>query len=249
MINGKKVLAYIPARSGSKGIKDKNIIPLFGKPLIAYSIESARKSKYVDEVIVSTDSEKYAEVSREYGANVPFIRPSELATDLAKEMDTTLHLIKWVEDNLEEKYDYIIRLQCTSPLRTSEDIDKAIELMEEKGADSIISVNECLVTPVWTNTLPEDLSMKDFIKPEYKYKNRQELPIFYQLNGSVFIAKWELIKEKGSWYYDKSYACILPKENSIDIDEEMDLLIASTIMKKKKDEEQLTTTINNNNLN
>lgn len=237
MINGKKVLAYIPARSGSKGIKDKNIIDVCGKPLIAYSIGAARKSKYVDRVIVSTDSAQYAEIAKEYGAEVPFLRPSELATDSSPEMETTLHLMQWMEENskdLDKNFSIIIRLQPTSPLRTLDDIDKGLELFESKKADTIVSVTECPVIPLWMNTLPENLSMHNFISPEIRLKNRQDFPPYYQLNGAIFIARWDFIKQNKSWYSPESYALIMPSRRSVDIDNLFDLEFVCFLMEKKE---------------
>src|SRR3989338_7922686 len=169
MINGKRVLAYIPARSGSKEIKDKNIIDLGGKPLIAHTIEAAKRSKYVDMVIVSTDSSEYAAISRKWGAETPFPEPTALATDNASEMHNTLYIINWFEQQA-QKFDIIMRLQCTSPLRNTKDIDRGLELLEEKQADSIISVNKAVVTPLWMNTLPEDKYLRGFIRDDVKHK-------------------------------------------------------------------------------
>ena len=232
MINGKRVLAYIPARSGSKGIKDKNIIDLCGKPLIAYTIEAARQSKYIDRLIVSTDSAEYASVARKYGAEIPFLRPVELATDTSPEMHTTLHLMEWLEKESLAAFDIIIRLQGTSPLRTAEDLDAALELFITEEAESVISVCECLVTPLWMNTLPADHSMHNFIPEEIRKKNRQELPTYYQLNGAIFIANWKFIREQKSWFSGKCYAYIMPQERSVDIDNSLDLEFAKFLIQK-----------------
>lgn len=232
MINGKRVLAYIPARSGSKGIKDKNIVDVCGKPLIAHTIEAAKLSKYVDKVIVSTDSPRYAEIARTWGAETPFPEPTELATDTSIEMDNTIYIINWLEQHA-QKFDIIMRLQCTSPLRITEDIDRGLELLEKKQADSVISVTEAAVPPFWMNTLPEDGSMGSFIREEVKRKTRQEFPQYYQLNGAVFIADWNFIKNSQSWYGEKSYALIMPAERSVDIDNPLDLEFVQFLMEKK----------------
>lgn len=231
MINNKKVLVYIPARSGSKGIKDKNIIEICNKPLIHYSIDAAKKSKYVDKVIVSTDSERYAKIAKDCGAEVPFIRPTELAQDNSVEIDSAIHTLDWINKNLNEHFDIIIKLQPTSPLRTSEDIGKALELFIEKDADSVISVSESAISPFWMNTLPEDHSMKDFISENTKITNRQQLPKYYQLNGSIFISTPEII-HKRTWYGERSFAYVMPQERSIDIDNQLDLEFVRFIIKK-----------------
>jgi CMP-N,N'-diacetyllegionaminic acid synthase len=233
MINNKRVLAYIPARSGSKGIKDKNIIDIGGLPLIAYTILAAKASKYVDRLIVSTDSEKYAEIARRYGAETPFIRPTELATDTVTEMLTTLHLIKWIEDNEHQQYDYIMRLEPTCPLRLAEDIDKAIERINDKNSDSVISVTKASTPLDWVNTLPEDGSMIGFRKKSSHGFNRQQMPKYYQLDGLVFIATWNQIKTRQSWYEaETSFSTITPKVRGVDIDDELDLELAKVLIKK-----------------
>ncbi len=241
MINGKRVLAYIPARSGSKGIKDKNIIDLCGKPLIAYTIEAARQSKYIDRLIVSTDSAEYASVARKYGAEVPFLRPVELATDTSPEMHTTLHLMEWLEKEGLAAFDIIIRLQGTSPLRTAKDIDGALTLFFHKNADTIIGVCEARTTPLAMNTLPADHSMHDFIPEWIKNKNRQELPTYYQLNGAIFIANWKFIREQKSWFSGKSYAYIMPQERSVDIDNPLDLEFAKFLLENKLKSKEFST--------
>ena len=140
MYKGKTILGLIPARGGSKGLPRKNIRPLLGKPLIAWTIEQALASEYLDRVVVSTDDEKIAEISRKYGAKVPFMRPKESAADEARRIDVVLHAIDWMEKN-DNSYDLIMLLQPTSPLRTSEDIDKAIKLFISKKADSLFLIN------------------------------------------------------------------------------------------------------------
>jgi len=228
MYKGKSVLGLIPARGGSKGLPRKNIKPLLGKPLIAYTIEQALASKHLDRVIVSTDSEEIAEVSRKYGAEVPFMRPKELATDEAKSINVVLHVIKWMEEN-DKSYDLLMLLQPTSPLRTVEDIDKAIELLLEKEANAIISVCEVEQHSYWSNVLPPDGCMKNFIRPEVTNKNRQELPLFYRLNGAIYLVYWDYLKQEKTFFGDKTFAYIMPRERSIDIDEEIDFILAELI--------------------
>ncbi|MEW5896123.1 MAG: SDR family oxidoreductase [Nanoarchaeota archaeon] len=222
MISGKKVLAYIPARSGSKSIKDKNIADVCGKPLIAYSILAAKESKYVDKIIVSTDSAKYAEIARQWGAEAPFLRPAELATDRAVEMDACQHMIDWVDKNW-SRFDIVLKLEPTSPLRTAEDVDKAVEKLVEKEADTVISVAEVRTPPFWMNTIPEDRSMKDFINPDIAKKNRQDLPTYYFLDGLVFVARWDYLKKHKSWFSENSFATITPQERAVDVDGPVDL--------------------------
>ena len=233
MINGKRVLAYIPARSGSKGIPHKNITKINGQPLIAYSIKAAQQSQYVDQVILSTDSEEYAMIGKEYGVKVPFIRPIELAQDNTPEIEVVLHLMNWLEEN-NSSFDIIIKLQPTSPLRTSKDIDQALTLLMDKRTNSIVSVCECSVSPLWTNTLPTDLSMKNFIREEIKTANRQKLPTYYQLNGAIFISDWAGVKNRRSWFGENSYAYLMPKERSLDVDDPFDLKMIDFLLQNNE---------------
>lgn len=227
-----KVLGIIPARDGSKGMPKKNIRPLLNKPLIAWTIKQAQESRYIDQVLVSTDSEEIAEISRSYGADVPFIRPKELATDSAKVMDVLIHALNWLEMN-NSFYDLIILLQPTSPLRTSNDIDSAIELLFSRKAQSIVSVCEVEHHPYWTNTLPSDGCMKDFLRDEIMNKNRQELPIFYRLNGAIYLAFCDYLKTQGKFLGNETYAYIMSKERSLDIDDEIDFRFAEFLLQMK----------------
>ena len=237
MISGKTVLIYIPARSGSKSIIDKNIVDVCGKPLIAYSIEVGKKSKYVDRIIVSTDSEKYADIAKEYGAESPFLRPDELASDNAVEIDVIIHLMKWLEEHEGKKYDIVVKLEPTSALRLAEDVDKAIEKLIEKDSDSVVSVSESLTHPYWMNTLPDNHSMKDFIRPDALRKNRQELPVFYQLDGVVYVATWDAIREYKTWLAGNCFATITPEERAIDVDGPIQLEIVRILIGKRQENE------------
>lgn len=232
MIHGKRVLAYIPARSGSKSIIDKNIVDICGKPLIAYSIDAAKQSKYVDRVIVSTDSATYAEISRKYGAEAPFLRPDYLSSDTAVEMDACQHLISWVEEQ-GDHFDIILKLEPTSPLRLPDDVDRALEILEQKKADSVISVGEVKTPPFWMNQLPKDHSMKDFISKEVMRKNRQELPVYYFLDGLVFAATCNYLKSNKSWFADNSFASITPPGRAVDIDGPDELELVRIIIQKR----------------
>ena len=226
MYENKKIIAIIPARSGSKGLKDKNIKELNGKPLIAYTIDAAKESNVIDCVFVSTDSEKYAAIARKYGAEVPFLRSSENSGDKAGSWD----VVKEVLSKLKQTYDIVILLQPTSPLRTSEDIKNALELFFDKNADTVCSVCETAHPMFWCNTLDKTLSMNGFIKKKYDVP-RQQLPKSYTLNGAIYIIKSDKIDEV-NFYNDKSYAYIMNKETSIDIDSDIDFLLAKYLMEK-----------------
>jgi len=232
MYKSKNILGLIPARGGSKGLPRKNIKLLLGKPLITWTIEQALASKYLDRVVVSTDDKEIAEISKKYGAEVPFLRPRELATDEAKGIDVILHAINWLKENDKQKqYELIILLQPTSPLRTREDIDKAIEFLFLKEAEAIVSVCEVDHHPLWANTLPEDGCMKDFIRQEIMNKNRQELPVFYRLNGAIYIAYCDYLQKQKSFFGKKTFVYIMPKSRSMDIDDEVDFKLAQILVK------------------
>jgi CMP-N,N'-diacetyllegionaminic acid synthase len=230
LFNNKRILALIPARGGSKGLPRKNILPFLGKPLIAWTIEQALASTYLDRVIVSTDDDEIADISKSYGAEVPFIRPKELATDDAKAIDVFLHALNWLSMN-NDHFDLVMILQPTSPLRISDDIDASIKLFFSKEAQAVVSVCEADYHPYWSNILPKDGCMKDFIRPEILHKNRQELPTFYRLNGAIYLAYCDYLKNKKSFHGEKTYAYLMPVGRSIDIDTDVDFKLAEILKK------------------
>lgn len=225
-----KHIAVIPARSGSKGLKDKNIKMLCGKPLIAYAIEASLQSGVYDVVHVSTDSESYAEIARTYGADVPFLRNEELSSDTATTWDAMRFVVKEYEKR-GKKFDALTVLQPTSPLRTTEDIRGAYELFEEKQADSVVSVCEMEHSPLWSNILPEDRCLKGFIKEEANGP-RQGISTYYRLNGAIYMVNVSVLMEHGSLYGERGYAYVMEKEHSIDIDDGLDFAMAEFLMGK-----------------
>jgi len=229
MYKDKTFLAIIPARGGSKRLPRKNILDLNGKPLIAWSIEAGLKSKYIDKVVVTSDDNEILNISKIYGADT-IKRPDDLASDTATSFDAIKHTI----NSIEEEYDYIILLQPTSPLRTSEDINKAIELLEIKKADAIISVCEMEHSPLWSNTLEKNLSMKGFLRDKILNKRSQDLENYYRLNGAIYICKRDkLLEEKSFFLKDNIFAYIMNRESSVDIDEEIDFRLVELILQKK----------------
>lgn len=225
---GKRFLAIIPARSGSKGLKDKNIKELKGKPLIAYTIEAATKSGIFDTIIVSTDSQDYADIAKQYGAEVPFLRPEHLSTDTASSNDVIIHTIQELQ-KMNQQYDYFMLLQPTSPLRDEGDIIKACQLLIDKDANSVVSVCEAEHTPLGMNILDESLSMKDFI-PKDLNRLRQQFPKHYRMNGAIYMCNVGLFLEYKDFYGDKSYAYIMDRLKSLDIDDELDFIFLECII-------------------
>jgi len=232
MNKNKKVLAIIPARGGSKRLPHKNILDLNGKPLIAWTIEAAKQSKFIDKLIVSTDDDKIAEISMQYGAEVPFIRPKNLASDTASSLDVVLHAIHFFKEK-EVQFDYVLLLQPTSPLRTNEDIDNAFNLLNDK-TKAVVSVCETEHSPLWSNTLPADLSMKDFIKPEIRNMRSQDLPKYYRLNGAVYISDINYMIQNDGFIGDNTKAFIMPIQRSIDVDYKTDFVMCKLLMKENE---------------
>ncbi len=218
MVGSKRLLAVIPARGGSKRLPRKNVLDLAGKPLIAWTIQEALNCKYIDQVIVSTDDKEISDISKEYGADVPFFRPSELATDEAKTVDVVLHLLDELE-KVGERYDYIILLQPTSPLRTAQNIDESVELLQMKNSDAVISVCESEHPPLWCNVLPDDMSMDNFLDESVKNKRSQDLPKQYRINGAIYISSVKKLKKENSFFLSNNCIAYIMKQNvSIDID-------------------------------
>ena len=229
-----KTIAIIPARSGSKGLPDKNIKPLNGKPLLAYSIEAALASGMFDTVHVSTDSERYADIARQYGADVPFLRSAEASSDTASSEDAIREVLRRYEE-MGQRFDAFMLLQPTSPLRTADDIRAAFGVMEEKQAESIVSVCEIEHSPLWCNTLPPDGSMRAFIRTGGN-KRRQQLETYYRLNGAIYLVKTGHFLQSHTFYGDGCYACIMSAERSVDIDSPIDFMIAECLLNAQSKE-------------
>lgn len=229
MIAGKKLIAIIPARGGSKRLPKKNVLPLQGKPLIGWTIDAALQSKYIDRVLVSTDDVDIATISKDFGAEVPELRPEHLANDTASTHD----VIQYAVDSFcSDEYAFII-LQPTSPLRNYQDIDAACELFIKKEADGVISVCPCEHSPLWSNHLSSDLSLNGFIRSDNN-KRSQDLDEYHRLNGAIYIYSIEAFKAKAGIQYDnKTFAYIMPTIRSIDIDNQIDFLLADSCLRIK----------------
>jgi len=218
MYKNKSFLAFIPARGGSKRLPNKNLLNLAGKPLVAWTIEAAKKSQYVHDIILSSDDDRILEIGRDYGITA-LKRPDYLATDEAKTVDVVMYHL----NQIFFQPDFIILLQPTSPLRTSLHIDKAIEFLQSKKADAIISVCEVDYPVEWCNILPEDGNLANFIQKEFLNLRSQDLPKRYKINGALYIIKTEkFLKEKTFFLQENIHAYIMDKFSSIDIDDEFD---------------------------
>ena len=228
MYGKKTIIGIIPARGGSKGIPNKNIMILGGKPLIAWTIEEAKKSKYFDRLILSSDSEQIIRVANRFGCETPFVRPTELAQDNTSGMAPVFHAL----DVLSEKYDYVVLLQPTSPLRKREDIDECIERCIDLNWPACITVTEAQKSPYWMYYLEDgDDRMIPVIKMEKRIGSRQELPKMYMVNGAVYVANIEWLMKRKDFITDETHCFIMPAERSVDIDNDIDLKFADFLIK------------------
>jgi len=230
--NAGKTVAIIPARGGSKGIPRKNIRLLAGKPLIGHTIEAALRSGYISRVIVSTEDKEIADVARKYGAEV-VRRPEELAKDDTSTVDVVLQVIRELREQGHE-YDTIILLQPTSPMRTTQDVDGALELFLNNECESVISVSESRHPPYWAFNV-EGNYLKPLFDQKYSEMRRQDLPKTYFPNGAIYIAKTKKFEECASFCLPQTIPYIMPAETSVDIDTKADLMLAEALLKKKDD--------------
>jgi N-acylneuraminate cytidylyltransferase len=231
MLNGQRVIVVVPARGGSKSIPGKNIKPLLGKPLLAWSIDVARQVKEIDRIIVSTDDPGIAAVGEASGAEI-YLRPAHLATDEALVIDALKDLLGRLE--LEgEKPEWVVLLEPTCPLRTDEDLRKCLELVSQGGYDSVATFKDADLNPhrAWrlTDGVPEV-----FIPGAVPWLPRQKLPKAYQLNGAVYIFRASLLAEEAkSLLVGRLGAVLMPRERSQDIDDHLDFMIVEALLREK----------------
>jgi CMP-N-acetylneuraminic acid synthetase len=221
-------IALIPARSGSKRLKNKNLMELAGKPLIAWTIEAALNSNTIDRVVVTTDCEAIADTARRYGAETPFIRSQNLANDVAKTSDVIIDAIEKLQLKFDDK---ITLLQPTSPLRTGEIIDEAHKAFDLNNGHGLVSVCKCEHSPLWANSLPKDGNMGSFIRDEVKNVRSQDLPVYYRLNGALYIFTVKSLIENCGIVYDNGvHAFEMQANSSVDIDTMDDFLYAEFLI-------------------
>jgi CMP-N,N'-diacetyllegionaminic acid synthase len=229
-----KILAIIPARAGSKGLPGKNIKELNGKPLINYSIEEAKKSKFINRIIVSTDGVDIANVAQNCGAEVPFLRPKYLATDSALAIDNYKYTLKRLKEESNYVADILVILQPTSPLRIVSDIDKSIDLFIKKNADSVISLCKTENPVERLRKVTKLGKIENYNQGRFIIKNRADYEDVFYPNGAVFVIKPKLLFEKSTYYSNNSYAYLMPRERSIDIDTQFDFDMAEFIVQRRK---------------
>jgi N-acylneuraminate cytidylyltransferase/CMP-N,N'-diacetyllegionaminic acid synthase len=231
-----QIIGLITARGGSKTIPRKNIKLLAGKPLIAWTIEAALHSKTLERVIVSTDDEEIAQVSKEWGAEVPFMRPTDLAQDNSPHVAVVEHAIAWLEANDGKEIGAIMLLQPTSPLRTQQDISAVAQLSHELNAKAIVSVCEAATHPYIAKRILEDGTLMDFVSSDIGYLRRQALPSAYALNGAIYLIERDLfLSNKTFTPKGLTHPYIMPQERSIDIDTPFDWRLVEFLLQEQHD--------------
>jgi len=231
MKNKLNILGVITARGGSKGIPGKNIKMLGGKPLIAYTVEVAKKSNLITDLIISTDDEKIADIAKQYGVEVPFMRPKELAEDNTPHLPVMQHAISFMEDKLGIVFDYVVILQPTSPFRTIEDIDETLQKLISQDADSAVSLVEIESRehPIKAKKVEGD-EVLPYCMEEKEGTRRQDLPVAYKRSSAVYAMRRDLVIKDNKIFGDNIVGHIVPKERSIDIDEPFDWLKAEYML-------------------
>ncbi|MCO6451620.1 MAG: acylneuraminate cytidylyltransferase family protein [Caldilineales bacterium] len=229
-----EILALIPARGGSKGVHRKNIHPLGGKPLIAWTVEAARQSESINRILISTDDPEIAEIGRGFGAEIPFLRPGHLALDNTPDLPVYLHTLSWLSEHLDYHPDHVVWLRPTSPLRTSQDVDAAIEILIAAEADCIRSVNLAHAHPYWMKQFDNE-RLIPFLPgyDETSYPRRQLLPAVYHLNGAVDVIRCTSVLPDGPLFTPNMLGYVMPVERSLDIDTELDFIIAEALISRR----------------
>ena len=234
MIENKTILAVTLARGGSKSILKKNIVPLNELPLLAYTVIEAKLSAYIDDYIVSTDDDEIAACAEKYGAMVPFRRPSNLASDTATSADALIHAVTWMEDNWNKKYDFVIELMCTNPMKTHKDIDAVIKKLNDTDADSVIAVVQLEDHhPMRVKKIIDD-RLVDFCVYEKPENRRQDLrPLAYIRNGAIYAMKKEvLLKTHARYGTENSRPYIMDVRRSVNVDSPIDLMVAEELVRQ-----------------
>ncbi|RJQ53089.1 MAG: acylneuraminate cytidylyltransferase family protein [Nitrospiraceae bacterium] len=233
MYNNNVILCVIPARGGSKGLPGKNTKHLLGKPLIGYTIEQARQSKYIDRIIVSTEDPLIAEVAKKFTAETPFIRPRELAEDNSSTLDVLVHAIRWMEERENYRFDILVLLHVTTPLRYPEDIDNCISLLVDEKADNVFSVTEAQRNPYFNMVEISGNNEVTLVKKGV-FATRQSAPEVYDMNSSIYVWWKDTFKAEKGLFLKKTRIYTMPRERSIDIDGPLDFRIAEMLLQDKQ---------------
>ena len=228
------ILGLILARSGSKGIKQKNISKLCGKPLIAWTINSALKSKNLTDVILSTDSATIAKIGKKFGADVPFIRPLKFSKDKSPSIDAIEHAIKWLRKK-GKNYEFVVLLEPTSPLRDHNDIDLAINKIIKLKAQSLVSVSKAVALhPAYLYKKTKAEKIKPFKTYKKKYIRKQDIEPVYFMEGTIYISKVSTLLKKKTFCHKNTLMYEVPKWKSLEIDDSLDLILVRAIIQNKQ---------------
>lgn len=227
------IVCVIGARGGSKGLKNKNIKKLFGKPLIGWSIEQAKKCKKIKRVFVSTDNKDIAKVSEAFGADVPFIRPLYLASDESGKWEVWQHALNAYEEIYQEKVDILVDLDCTSPLRDIEDIEKAIELFQQSKVDAVFSVCEARKNPYFNLVESTDKGLKISKTTDKKIIRRQDAPRVFEHVASIYILSPDYVRKGTGLLSGETIGYDIGQDKSVDIDSEFDFALMEFLFEKK----------------
>ena len=235
MLNGKKLLALIPARGGSKRVPGKNLAEVCGRPMIEWTIRAATMSNYIDSVVVSTDDSGIADIATCAGARVPFIRPFTLSTDTATSLDVINHSLNYLSE-IGENYEYLVLLQPTSPFRTESHIDECAELFSTRNMDSIVSVVRIDYPPDWNYSVDKELRMTPDIPSSDEALRSQDYPDRYRPNGAIYLIRVPVYREFNSLYPSgRVHAYEMNKLDSIEVDDEEDLMLVRAMVKHQKE--------------
>ncbi len=235
MINQKKILAIIPARGGSKGLPNKNIRPLQGMPLVAWPIKAALNSRYIDRVIVTTDDIKIAEIAKQYGADVPFMRPPHLALDSSPSSEAIMHALDYCAVD-EREYDYFVLLEPTSPLTESADVDSALERLIAGNGLAIVGASNVKSThPVFCATIGENAFLRPYNRDSFaKPIRRQDVDDLYFFDGSLYISDVKKYRETATFYHESTLPYIVPAWKALEIDTLLDFFMIEAVMNNKE---------------
>lgn len=228
------ILAIIPARGGSKGVPQKNLRPVGGKPLIVWTCEAARRVSALSRIVVSTDDPLLAGIAKEAGVEVPFLRPQALATDTASAVDVVFHCLEWFREKESWKPTAVLLLQPTSPLRTFQDIQAAIHLFYAKKAQAVVSVTPTSHPAEWLKKIDEEGRLSPRFDSSSSPERRQLAPATFELNGAIYLIETKTLFAEKTFCPSGSYAYVMPRERSLDIDTPWDLSLADTILCEHK---------------
>lgn len=229
------VVGLITARGGSKGIPRKNVKLLAGKPLIAWTIEAALKSGKLSRIIVSTDDDEIIQVAQAWGAETPFVRPTEVSQDNSPHILAVEHAIHWLEEHEHTRPEYILLLQPTSPLRMAEDINAAIEIAAGNQAEAVVSISETKHHPYLTKHILPNGLLADFVSTDLSYLRRQDLPPAYAINGAIYLNRSDSLLNARTFLPPNTYGYVMPLERSLDIDSPWDFYLTELILNHKNE--------------